>query len=103
MNIDSYGARITRRDVTELATASEQLAVAAETIRRVHPAWGEAVVNLLIAANTVIERVQNKGARAFAKYLEKNRSESPVEPREVEIVSDDVRVERNVTPGEPKE
>lgn len=72
MSIDSHGARITRRDVTELATASEQLAVAAETIRRLRPQWGEAVVNLLIAANLTIERLQNKGARAFARYLEKH-------------------------------
>ena len=72
MSIDSHAARITRKDVTDLGIASEQLAVAADTIRRIKPAWGEAVVNLLIAANLTIERIQNKGARAFARYLEKH-------------------------------
>ena len=77
MSIDSHGARITRRDVTDLDTASQQLATAADTIRSMGPKWGEAVVNLLIAANVVIERLQNKGARAFARYLEKHGTEKP--------------------------
>ncbi len=103
MSIDSHGARLTRRDVTELATASEQLAVVAQTIRSGGVKWGEAAVNLLIAANTTIERIQNKGAAVFARYLAKHGQQSPAEPPEVEIVTDDVRHERNVTPGEPEE
>ena len=77
MSIDSHAARVTRRDVVDLGTASEQLAVAADTIRRMRPAWGEAVVNLLIAVNVTIERLQNKGAAAFARYLEKHGAQSP--------------------------
>jgi len=72
MSVDNRGARLTRRDVTELAAASEQLVVAANTIRSMGPKWGESVVNLLIAANLVIERIQNKGAAAFARYLQKH-------------------------------
>ena len=72
MSLDSHGARLTRRDVQELASASDQLAVAAETIRSMGPKWGEAVVNLLIAVNVTIERIQNKGAATFARYLEKH-------------------------------
>ena len=58
--------------MTDLATASEQLAVAAQTIRNMHPAWGEAVVNLIIAVNVVVVRIQNKGAEAYARYLQKH-------------------------------
>lgn len=58
--------------MTDLATASEQLAVAAQTIRNMHPAWGEAVVNLIIAVNAVVVRIQNKGAEAYARYLQKH-------------------------------
>ena len=72
MSLDSHGARLTRRDVQELAAASEQLAVVAQTIRDMGPKWGEAVVNLLIAVNVTIERIQNKGAATFARYLEKH-------------------------------
>jgi hypothetical protein len=72
MSIDSYGAKLTRRDVSELTIASEQLVVVAETIRGMGPKWGEAAVNLLIAVNAVVTRIQNKGATAFARYLEKH-------------------------------
>jgi len=72
MSLDSYAARVTRRDVADLEKASELLAVAANTIREMGPKGGEAVVNLLIVANTTVVRVQNKGAAAFARYFEKH-------------------------------
>jgi len=82
MSLDSHGARLTRRDVQELAAASEQLAVVAETIRGIGPKWGEAVVNLLIAVNVTIERIQNKGAATFARYLEKHGAPAAQEASE---------------------
>src|SRR5882672_1745750 len=90
MSLDSHGARLTRRDVQELAAASEQLAVAAETIRGMGPKWGEAVVNLLIAVNVTIERIQNKGAATFARYLEKNRPQGAQDLSDEPIVAQDL-------------
>jgi hypothetical protein len=103
MSIDQYGARLTRRDVTELAGASEKLAVAAATIRAIGPKWGESVVNNLIAANLVIERVQNKGAACFARYLEKRGLNRPVEaPAAVNPGGDANQVGESI-PGKPEE
>jgi hypothetical protein len=99
MSIDSHGSRLSRRDVTELATASEQLAVAAETIRRMRPAWGESVVNLLIAANLVIERIQNKGAATFARYLQKHGPQMPQDARDPADPDDQSDQVRPVAPG----
>jgi hypothetical protein len=97
MSIDSSGARITRRDVQELAIASEQLAVAADTIRGMGPKWGEAVVNLLIAVNLTITRLQNKGAAAFARYLEKHGTQSPVDASGAPAAAEDTPERRNVS------
>lgn len=102
MSIDSHGARITRRDVVELNTASEQLAVAADTIRRMRPAWGEAVVNLLIAVNAAIERIQNKGAAAFARYLEKKGTQSPQGEPEIAPLGDSSNPDRKTPTDEPE-
>ncbi|HVI11024.1 MAG TPA: hypothetical protein VND65_22250 [Candidatus Binatia bacterium] len=82
--------------MTDLATASEQLAVAAQTIRNMHPAWGEAVVNLIIAVNAVVVRIQNKGAEAYARYLEKHGATGrPSSPPEAGT-SDQVAGERSM-------
>src|ERR1700681_1497150 len=77
MSIDSYGAKLTKRDVTELAQASEQLVVVADTIRMSGVKWGEVAVNLLIVVNNTVVRIQTKGAAAFARYLEKHPLEMP--------------------------
>ena len=102
MSIDSHAARVTRRDVVDLATASDQLAVAADTIRRMRPAWGEAVVNLLIAVNATIERLQNKGAAAFARYLEKHGAQSSQDASENETLGDSSNPERKTPTDEPE-
>jgi hypothetical protein len=84
MGLDSYGAKLTRRDVAELATASEQLAVVAEQIRGSGVRWGGISINLLIVVNNTIVRIQNKGAAAFARYLERHPLQKPQdEPAEL--------------------
>src|SRR5208337_3775096 len=102
MSIDSHGARITRRDVVELNTASEQLAVAADTIRRMRPAWGEAVVNLLIAVNVTNARLQNKGAAAFARYLEKRGPETLQDVLADALAEEQTNPGRKTPPDEPE-
>ena len=72
-----YGARLSERDVQDLEGASNALASAAAGIRRANPSWGEAVVQALIVANQVIERLRDKGALAFARYLEKRGLQEP--------------------------
>lgn len=89
MGMDAYGAKLTRRDVGDLAAASEQLVVVADTIRRARPAWGEATVNLLIVVNNTIVRIQNKGAAAFARYLEKHPAQAVQDVREGQNPGDD--------------
>ena len=98
MSLDAHGARLTRRDIAELATASDQLAVAADTIRRMRPAWGEAVVNLLIAANVAVVRVQNKGAARFARYLQKHGLEKAQDASEGPAAGDNTAQGDNVPP-----
>ena len=96
MSLDSHAARVTRRDVDDLAQASELLAVAARTIRDMGPKWGEAVVNLLIVANNTIERMQNKGARAFARYLEKHGMQGAQAGAEIPAPEAETRAEPGV-------
>src|ERR1700687_4797823 len=79
MSMDSYGAKLTKRDVTELAQASEQLVVVADMIRMSGVKWAEVAVNLLIVVNNTVVRIQTKGAAAFARYLEKHPSQKPQE------------------------
>jgi len=66
------------------------------------PAWGEAVVNLLIAVNVTIARLQNKGAAAFARYLEKSGLQSPQDATEVAPVKGETNPDRKTPPGEPE-
>jgi hypothetical protein len=103
MSIDSYGAKLTRRDVSELAIASDQLVVAAETIRGMGPKWGEAAVNLLIAVNAVVTRIQNKGASAFARYLEKHQAQEAQDAKLEVSSGEDANPAPESIPGEPKE
>lgn len=77
MGMAQRGARLSLSDVRDLDQASQQLVVVADTIRQMGPKWGEAAVNLLIAANLVIVRIQNKGAAAFARYLDKHGPQKP--------------------------
>ena len=66
-----YGARLSETDVQQLDSASNALASAAAAIRRANPSWGEAVIQALILANQVIERLRDRGAAAFARHLER--------------------------------
>jgi len=59
-------------DVSDLNVASEDLAAVAELIKRNRPSYQDAAVQLLIRANTTIVRIQNKGAAAYARYLERH-------------------------------
>ena len=103
MAIDSYGAKLTRRDVVELAEASEQLAVVSNQIRSSGVRWGETAVNLLIVVNNTVVRIQSKGARAFARYLEKHPPQSPEAAAAEPIPEEDANQVAKSTPGEDEE
>lgn len=77
MSLDNRGSRLTRRDVTDLAAASEQLAVVANQISSSGVKWAAAAIQLLIAANNVVMRIQTKGAAAFERYLQKHPFQTP--------------------------
>jgi hypothetical protein len=88
MSLDNRGSRLTRRDVTDLAAASEQLAVVANQISSSGVKWAAAAIQLLIAANNVVMRIHTKGSAAFARYLEKHPSQTPQDaPAGAELVS----------------
>jgi len=100
MSLDNRGARLSRRDVVELAQASEQLAVVSGMIRSSGVKWAEVSVNLLIVVNQTVVRIQQKGASAFARYLAKHGPET----REEEPPDDMPDSERALLyPRPPKE
>jgi hypothetical protein len=103
MAIDSYGAKITRRDVTELATASEQLAAVSRLINSSGVKWADAATQLLISANNVIVRIQNKGAAAFARYLQKHPPETPQAAAAGEIPGERANQGEKIDSGEAEE
>jgi len=94
------GARLSERDVADLNQASDQLAVAAQAIRRANPNWGESVVALLILANTSIVRVRDKGAAAFARYLERHGVAKPQDALEAPAACIDSPSSPIASPGE---
>lgn len=100
MSMDNRGARLTRRDVVELAQASEQLAVVSGMIRSSGVKWAEVSVNLLIVVNNTVVRLQQKGAGAFARYLAKHGPETQ-EDDPPDDMPDSERV--LLYPGPPKE
>lgn len=73
MQLGCRGARISQRDIRELNDASERLALVANMIKRSHPAWMDDAIQLLIQANEVVVRIQNRGARVFQRYIEKHQ------------------------------
>lgn len=91
-----HGARLSKRDIIDLNEASEALATAAETIKRINPAWSGPVISLLIQANDVIVRVQHKGAAAFARYLERHGVKEAVGATETEKPDDDPHIEPEI-------
>jgi len=100
MSMDNRGARLSRRDVVDLAQASEQLAVVSGMIRSSGVKWAEVSVNLLIVVNNTVVRLQNKGASAFARYLAKHGQETQ-EEEPADDMPDSERVLLYPTP--PKE
>ena len=77
MGMHQSAARLSERDIADLEISSQRLAAAAGAIRRANPTWGEAVVQSLIEVNNVVVRIQEKGARAFARYLERHGTKKP--------------------------
>ena len=77
MRIMGGYARLNRQDITDLNNASEQLAALAALIKRANPQWCDAAVANLIAVNNTIVRLQNKGAAAIARHLERHGIQEP--------------------------
>jgi len=73
MGITQHGARLSPRDVSDLNDASENLAAVATLIQRNRPSYGDAAIRLLVEANNTVVRIQNKGAAAFARHLEREQ------------------------------
>ena len=101
--MDSYGAKLTQRDVVDLAQASTNMAVVAETIRSSGVKWADATINLLLIANNSVVRIQNKGAAAFARYLEKHPPKSREAPAAEPIPAEDANQVDQSIPGEDEE
>ncbi len=80
LQLSRGAAKITEKHVRALGEASNALAAAAETIKRVNPQWGSGVIQLLILANDRVCSVMNDGAAAFARYIEKHGAKEPEAP-----------------------
>jgi len=93
-------ARLSQRDVQDLNQASEQLVGAFRTIEAMRPNWAPAVLQNLLAANQVVVRVQNKGAAAIARYLEKHGLKEAPGAAEAAGAEDDPGQLRNAEPEE---
>jgi len=100
MGMHQSGARLSERDVRDLEIASQRLAAVADQVKRANPTWAAAVVQLLIEANDVIVRLQNKGAAAFARYLEKHGIGKPQDASEIPSAGEPSNQEPIVAPGE---
>jgi len=98
-----HGARLSERDVQELDSASNALASAAAAIRRANPSWGEAVIQALILANQTIERLRDRGAATFARYLEKRGLHKPQDAPEIPAAAVDSPSSPIVAPGEEEQ
>lgn len=83
MSIDSYGARLTRRDIAELDNASNALAAVAGSIQRANPVWKDAAIQNLILANNTVVRLQAKGQAAIDKEIARRAAKSAAKPSEV--------------------
>ena len=95
-----HGARISETDLQQLDEASNHLAAAATTIQRAKPSWGDPVVQLLILANNTILRIRDKGAGAFARYLEKHGLQKTQDVTEAPPAADNPASSRISSPGE---
>ena len=100
MGMHQSGARLSERDIRDLEIASQRLAAVADQVKRANPSWTAAVVQLLIEANDVIVRLQNKGAAAFARYLEKHGTGKPQDVPETRSAGEPSNQEPIVLPGE---
>ena len=96
----SRGARISPRDIEDLNIASEDLAAVAELIKRNRPSYGDAAIQLLIRANSTVVRIQNKGAAAFARYLEKHGLREAPGDTETTVVDEGAEASRSKTQDE---
>ena len=64
--------KLSLKNIHDLNTASECICSAANTIASVRPQWGPAVIQLLTQANDIVVGIQNRGASAIARYMEKH-------------------------------
>jgi hypothetical protein len=80
MNLNAGAAKLTEKHLTALNEASNALAAAATTIKRLNPQWGPGVIQLLIVANDRVVSVMNYGAASIARYIEKHGPKEPEAP-----------------------
>jgi hypothetical protein len=100
MGMHQSGARISARDVQELNQASEHLATLAQQIQRVNPTWAATAIALLMQANNTIVRMQNKGAGAFARWLQKHGTQEAPLATDLENPQEGPNLGRRMPPGE---
>jgi ethanolamine ammonia-lyase large subunit len=101
MGMASRGARISPQDVADLNLASEDVAACAQLIQRNRPSYEAAAVQLLVRANTTIVRIQQKGAAAYARYLERHGLQDPSGIAESAAPGETIENQES-TIGEPK-
>jgi hypothetical protein len=91
------------QDVADLNLASEDVAACATLIQRNRPSYEAAAVQLLVRANSTIVRIQNKGAGAFARYLERHGVQEPSGDTETAGPGEDAENQGSTPLGPEKE
>lgn len=95
-----YGARLSEKDVADLAAVVAAIHELAFTIQRANPVWAAAAVQVLTTIQDVVIRLQNKGAEAFARYLEKRGLKPAQDEPAAAAESDQVAGERSTPQNE---
>lgn len=90
--------KLAQKDIVDLNHASECIASVAATIQQMRPQWAPGVMQLLIDANTIVVRIQNKGANAIARYLEKRGVGRSLEKTEVSAADTETGPESSIEP-----
>lgn len=103
MGMAQHGARLSMQDVSDLNLASEDIAACATLIQRNRPSYEAAVVQLLIRANTTVVRIQQKGASAYARYLERHGVQGASGEADPAAPGDDQGIEESTPPAKREE
>jgi len=100
VQVSNHTARLSVRDIEDLAIASERLVAAYRTIEGSGYKNGPALLQLIQEANTPIERIRAKGARSIARFLERRGVAEPQQEAGTENAQSELALEPGASVNE---